>query len=445
MSAVSQATEADKNSASVAVFQEFLAPGVVAEDVEALWPLLQAQPVVSAFIALFRGGEEEVLARLLVLREIGTRTENDRLNPDAIRRHFVYLDPVKLETVLSRLRSHQLLRVADEDGCYELSDLGRNAVAAVSMLLRFSGEEDLELGFLTAQLAGMQATGTLTPEALSQLLSKLNELSWHFEDAIASGSEFRIASARGRLQANLQWIERGTDMMKTLLADPDLPFEAARVGQRIGLAQSRLARIDATFQRALNKIEAQRVTLGQSGVSSSNVAAWLRRQSMDTLAALATGSVHLCPNLLFMANGHELLDRAENILSEDPQADTQDISMPPEFAAPQAPTPEHEDLRMLEHFQHRLRALYEDERGEADLGSLLTGGGFAPASYRFSLLALLSDQEETASGPIAEFMRQPLKMDLTGEVIAHGQDDIAALSEGRVFDYRRTPASLPTE
>src|SRR5690606_12593765 len=205
-----------------------------------------------AFITLFRGSEAEVLMRLLVLREIGRESDAPRWSPDALRARFTYLEPVKLETVLKRLRDNALLAFAD-DGLYHLSDIGRNAVAALAMLLRFSEEEDAELGFLTAQLAGLQAVGSITPEALGHLLSKLNDLTWHFEEAIASGSEFNIVGARRRLSANEKWLAPGTEILHELLADPDVPFEVAHVAQRIGLAQSRLARADASFQRALNK------------------------------------------------------------------------------------------------------------------------------------------------------------------------------------------------
>ena len=54
---------------------EFLAPGLVAEDIPPLFPLLAARPLIGAMIALFRGGDEEVLIRLMVLREVGLRAD----------------------------------------------------------------------------------------------------------------------------------------------------------------------------------------------------------------------------------------------------------------------------------------------------------------------------------------------------------------------------------
>lgn len=417
---------------------DFLAPGVAADDVPELAPLAAARPLIDAFITLFRGSEAEVMLRLLVLREIGQEAEAPRWSPDALRARFTYLDPVKLETVLKRLRDNQLLAYAD-DGNYHLSDLGRNAVAAIAMLLRFSAEEDAELGFLTAQLAGLQAVGSVTPEALGHLLSKLNDLTWHFEEAIASGSEFQILGARRRLSANERWLGRGTEILKGLLADPEVDFEIARIAQRIGLAQSKLARADASFQRALNKIEAQRVTLGASGISSSDVAAWLRGLDAATFAAFAEGALLVVPELPLLAGGHELIDRAESVLSDEVRARETDTALPPPDAAAVNAAPEQDDLALLEHFARRLDTLPDS----APLHSVVAGGGFAPASYRLSLLALLADGESAgpADGPVGEFMRLPVDVHFGDTLVPVGEDEIAAMSEGRVIPRPEAPAA----
>jgi len=421
---------------------EFLAPGVSADEVPELAALTAARPLVEAFITLFRGTEAEVLMRLLVLREIGRDTDAPRWTPEALRARFTYLDPVKLETVLKRLRDNALLSFA-ADGHYHLSDIGRNAVAALAMLLRFSEEEDVELGFLTAQLAGLQAVGGLTQDALGHLLGKLNELTWHFEEAIASGSEFHIIAARRRLSANEKWLARGTEILRKLLADPEVPFEVAQVAQRIGLAQSRLARADASFQRALNKIEAQRVTLGASGISSSDVSAWLRTLDAATLAAFADGALALVPEIPLLAGGHELLDRAEAVLSEEVRAQETDATLPPAEATEIGTAPETEDLALLQHFAARLGQLSQPAR----LAEVVAGGGFAPAAYRLSLLALLADGEHDhayagpTAGPVGEFMRLPLDVLFGDTLETIDADEIALISTGRVAPRGRAPAA----
>ncbi len=417
---------------------DFLAPGVDADEIPELAGLSAARPLLDAFITLFRGSEAEVLMRLLVLREIGRESDAPRWSPEALRARFTYLDPVKLETVLKRLRDNALLAFAD-DGLYHLSDIGRNAVAALAMLLRFTEEEDAELGFLTAQLAGLQAVGSLNPEALGHLLSKLNDLTWHFEEAIASGSEFNIVAARRRLSANEKWLARGTEILTALLADPEVPFDVARVAQRIGLAQSRLARADASFQRALNKIEAQRVTLGASGISSSDVSAWLRTLNANRLAAFADDALAPVPEIPLLAGGHELLDRAEGVLCDEVRAQEVDAALPPPDAAEVNAAPETEDLALLQHFARRLGAVSQPAR----LADVVAGGGFAPASYRLSLLALLADGESAgpADGPVGEFMRLPLDV-LFGDTLEPvDEDEIALISAGRVTPRGAAPAT----
>ena len=322
---------------------EFLSPGVAPDDVPALWSLVRSRELINTFITLFRGGEEEVFVRLHVLREVSARADHPRWLPEELRRHFSYIDPIKLETVLGRLRGNGLL-VYGEDGAYQFSDAGRNAVAAMAVLLRFGENEDSELGFLTTQLAGMQATGTVTPEVLQHLLAKLNALTASFEEAIASGSEFRILDARSRLSGNVRWLEKGTAILRSLLGEEEISPETSRIAHSIGLAQSRLARVDAAFQRALNKIEAQRVTLGASGVSSSDAIAWLRGLDTRRIATLAEGALGAGPQTQFVAGGHELLDRAESALSEEVRQMEANTTLPVAEQAPQNETPSTEDL-----------------------------------------------------------------------------------------------------
>ena len=413
---------------------DYLAPGYAVDDVPELSALAAAQPVIDTFISLFRGSEAEVLLRLLVLREVGHDVDHPRWSPDALRRRFAYLDPVKLETTLKRLRESGLISYAD-DGLYHLSDAGRNAVAALGMLLRFGESEDAELGFLTAQLAGLQATDSVNAEALGHLLSKLNDLTLHFEEAIASGSEFRIVESRRRLSANGKWLDRGTDILRSLLSDADAPFDVARIAQRIGLAQSRLARVDAAFQRALNKIETQRVTLGSSGISSSDVTAWLGQQSMDALAAMAFDAITDTPHIPLLAGGHELLDRAETALCDLLRGEADDTTLPAADDTPTALAPEEEDLRLLTHFAGRLGAI---DTEPATLHDAVSGGNFGHAAYRLSLLALLADSQDSApaDGPIGAFMRLPLKVDFDTTLVDVGHDEIARISAGSIRRLR---------
>ena len=89
-----------------------------------------------------------------------------------------------------------------------------------------------------------------------------------------------------------------------------------------------------------------------------------------------------------------------------------------------------EDLRLLEHFTHRLEALPAPQ----PLQHVVAGGGFAPASYRLSLLALLADGAEAGpeDGPVGSFMRLPVDVEFGDTLAPVGADEIAAITLGEV-------------
>lgn len=79
---------------------EFLAPGLIAEDIPPLFPLLAARPLIGALIALFRGGDDEVLIRLMVLREVGLRADAPEWTPRESASASVAIRPVILKPFL---------------------------------------------------------------------------------------------------------------------------------------------------------------------------------------------------------------------------------------------------------------------------------------------------------------------------------------------------------
>ena len=113
-------SERDANSLA-----EFFAPGIVPNDVEQFFPLFQAKPLIGAMIALFRGGDEEVLVRLVILREIGLRADSPDWSPRELETYFAFFASAKLNTVLGRLREHELLLWDAERRVYRLSTAGR--------------------------------------------------------------------------------------------------------------------------------------------------------------------------------------------------------------------------------------------------------------------------------------------------------------------------------
>lgn len=402
---------------------EFLAPGLLAEDIPPLFPLLAARPLVGALIALFRGGDDEVLIRLMVLREIGLRADAPEWTPRELETHFAYLSQTKLNTVLARLREHALLLWDSERRIYQLSAEGRMVLSALANLLAFNTEQDGELGFLAAQVAAGAAVGKLAPEALSHLLARLGELEEEFALAVASGSEFRLRAAQSRLASVQQWLDRANAVMKNL-ADAGLDDDSWRLAQSIGQRQSRLLRMASVFQRELAAIARQQVHLSQGGLSTSELAAWLKTRSFDQLAAFADGRLATTPECSFVLPDVMLDNTEEFIAREQPNRRTSAMPAPAEIEytrdVPLEPPRELVELtRMLAGLT-----------SSASVADTVVGGSFGSASYRLSLLALIG---ETNIGPeLAPLADLPLTLQWGDEMEAVGRGEVARISAGRI-------------
>lgn len=407
---------------------EYFRSGVEPEDIPALFPLLRAKEALAAFTALFRGSDDDVLVRLLVLREIGQRGEQPLWTPQELNAHFAYLDAVKLKTVLHRLRDTDLLVWNPENSLYQISPHGRMALSALSMLLRFADEDGGEIGYITSQLAAGQSLGKVADEDLHHLLSRLIELEDEFNRAVLSSSELRIRRAEKKLSSVLSWVEKGTGIMKIIAADPDLDPPTHRAAQKIGQVQSRMLRMSSVFQRTLNQLERQKIHLGQSGLSTSDIHGWLRGLDQDALSSLQHGTLTL-PARLGCLLGDIALDIAEFELLERLREAEADQTLPPPHDAPRAdamPTTE-EDLTRLMAFLGNLQQI----ETVTPLHELIPAQDFAVSSYRLSLASLLGDPEsEAIDGAVADLARLPLTLKLTGEQVQVGRHGVAAMSVG---------------
>lgn len=415
-----------------ALLKEFFRPGVETQDLPALLPLLRARPALDAFTALFRGGDEEVLVRLLVLREIGARGENPAWSTQELRAHFGYLDEVKLQTVLHRLREKSLLVWDAEASRYQMSPAGRMALSALSTLLQFTEEDGAEIGYITSQLAASQSLGKISDGDLQHLLSRLVELQEEFNRSVLSGSEHRIRKSEKKLGSVLTWVEKGTEILRELAADEDLDAACHRVAQRIGQVQSRMLKMSSVFQRTLNQLESQKVHLGRTGLSSSDINRWLRGLSVDRLCGLAGEGAFQNPTQPGFLLGDIALDVAEHELIDRVRAAAQDNSLPPVQEAPvsRALPAEREDLMLLGRFMKELGGL---GFSGAAVEETIPAEDFATTSYRLSLMALLGDPESgSLEGPVAELARLPLSLELTGDVVDVGRFEVAQMSAGRL-------------
>lgn len=408
---------------------EFLAPGVVAHDLPELYPLLAAKPLLAAFTALFHGGEDAVIARLLVLREIGARAEAPQWTPAELEARFAYIDAVKLDTILKRLREHTLLVWDGERRHYQLATTGRMALAALDQLLKFSAEDDAELGYITSQIAAGAATGRVSAEVLRHLLARLTELEGEFEQAVGSGSEYQLKLAQDKLASVWQWMEKGNEVVRGLSSDGLTDDTAWRLAQEIGARQSRIMRMTGVFQRELSKIARQQVHLSQGGLTTSDLAAWLRGQSAGQLAGLLPGMARIVPETVFVLPD-VMLDVAEYELLERERHAVKTSHMP----APAAAEETHEYTITTPPDLARFTALLGNLATPTRVADVVVGGDYRTAAYRFSLLPLIG--EPIADPELAAFAELAVDMywdtsdpaDTTLEIV--NRNEVAAISAG---------------
>jgi tellurite resistance protein len=414
-------------SDSLASLSEIFQPGFDARELGPLAALLRARPYLGALITLFRGGEEEVLLRLLLLREIGARAEAPRWSPQELDAHFAYVQPAKLNTVLLRFRKEGLLNWESDTGLYSLSETGRVALAAIATLLQFADGE-AELGYLTAQVAAGQALGQVSAESLQHLLARLTELHADFEVALESQSEHQIGVARAKLDSVWRWVEKGTEVIREVLKDDANDRYVLQVAQAIASAQGRMLQMTGVFQRRSAELAAQRVHLGQSGLTSAHVADWLRGQSQEQLAELGRDLLEFHPDPLF-AVSDILLDVAEHELLEREHVAEEAAALPASALATAVSELEAERFLLAEALHAQLR----DLRTEAPLHAAVLADDYPETAYRLSLLSLLGDAEAALPGSVlADLVRLPLVFEVEAEVDALDHPEVAALSRGRL-------------
>jgi len=137
-------TEQEHHDSLQAHFQ----PNISADEIEQVFHLKRAQPLLQVFTALFHGGFDGVLVRLLVLRELASDAATSAYTRADINTKLAYLLPESLETVLLRLRSNQLLAWDAQQGVYRVTPMARNVLSAIDSLLGLGQTEDeAEMGF----------------------------------------------------------------------------------------------------------------------------------------------------------------------------------------------------------------------------------------------------------------------------------------------------------
>lgn len=413
-------------------------PGIAPDEIEQVFHLKRAQPMLSAFTALFHGSQDGVLVRLLVLRELAADTGSTAFSRSDINQKLAYLIPESLETVLNRLRSHGLLAWDGPAAVYRITPLARNVLSALDTLIALAQpdeEDDAEMEFLLSQVAGAQAVGGVTAPQLRHLLGRLIELTEEFRDAIASGSEFRLRTSQAKWHMACDWVEKGSDILRAITSDERADAATHKAAQAIGRAQSALLNMQGMFSRALNQIERQRVHLGQSGLSTTDVKRWLLAH--DDLASLAADAIDR-PVVPLFGTPAEMIDVAETELLTERAIVVGPKGLPNGEDAPltindnPAMQAELNDwINKLADFANLGNFPEFSESGpkKVQLHESLLPAGFALASYRASLLPLLGDASEASlQGATAELARLPIHFETSDRMVELDDPEVAAMS-----------------
>jgi DNA-binding HxlR family transcriptional regulator len=404
-----------------------LVPGIDPEDIAPLWLLQSKLPVLEAFMTLFRGSMTDSVVRLLILGEMGRRGQAPEWTFAELRQTFAYLTPSPLESALRRLRGGGLLRYDAIESAYVLTPAGLRVYGAVAALFQLSEEDDL--GWITGVVRASYELGTLTPEVLSHLLYRLRRLETELQQAVEALSEPRILHARERLTSIWSWIERGSAMIAQIVQDSALDRELHRVAQQIGRAQSRLLRMTTVFQRVLNDIDRQRVHLGATGLSTSDLVFFLRQCTLDDLGRLiAPHLAHpvrplfLLTDLITDQAEYELLQRKRHVVEwcDLPEAQDSPVS-PPQRAA------EFPELGRL------VTQLQGETRPTVPLTEVVPWGSFEESAYRLSMLSLLGDSEAAESGGlVARLASLPYTLAIEAEEAVVERAGVARMNAGHL-------------
>ncbi|UXH76380.1 hypothetical protein [Roseateles amylovorans] len=389
-------------------FEDYFREGQLPQDSLLWWQLERNESLLTAQRALFHGPASLVRLRVWVFIELMSLPQS-RLARDDLNRHFHVLRDEALELVLKRLRDGHLLAWDPSNQHYSVTPLAQQLMALVSPLTQ-GLDQDADLAGLLANVAGAQQLGTLEPAQLQHLLAQLSRLYNEFADAIASGSEFHLRRARMRFERALKLVEKASEALSAIIQQAQTEGNARleRLARELGLAQARLLAMASQFNRALQQADRQRVTLGSTGITTTDVRRWL--QDVPFLENLALGALSRPVHPVFVAQ-HELLDSCEAEFERDrPKPPTPE----PLPTGLQAPTGELA-VMSLPPEMGQLQALLGRWGGDGvqtnDLRPAVLGGSYARAAYRAQLLPLLGDpQAQHLAGATGDMARQPWRV-----------------------------------
>ncbi len=439
------------DEASGALF-DFFRDTDAATDDPLLWRIAREQELSQALSGLFHGPAALVQLRLWAFLQLARQGES-QLPRERIDELFHALRPEALDTVLKRFRDVGLLAWDDSLRAYALPPLAQRVAGLLAPLA--SGDaagqdaEGGELAALLGQVVGANQLGALDAGQLQMLQAQLTRLHGEFADAIASGSEFRLRAARQRYDRAALLIDRASDAITAIIGHAHGHIAMERAARALGQAQSRLLAMASQFNRALQQVDRQRVTLGTTGITSTDVKRWLQTLRhpaalLDTALAMPVGLCALAP--------HELLDVTEAEFERDRPTQGPAEDLPGAQEAPAGTLAAVALPRELGDLSDLLAAwTLEAPDGEAagaprDVATALLGAEpdsarYAQVAYKAQLLPLLGDpQAGVLPGATGALARQPWRVEWEAAIQALDHPQVELVSRGRLV-----PADTPPD
>lgn len=428
-----------QESVEPARFEDLFRDPLYAQEQALVHALAQKQSTVDALRGLFNGGAALVRLRLWCFLELVAQPQA-RLSREDVNQLFHAVLPEALDAALKRLRDLGLLVWDATAQDYHLSPLAQQ-VQALLAPLGSAPQLDEELSGLLAQVSGAQQLGLLDANQLQHLHAQLARLHDEFAEAIASGSEARLRQAQPRFDRALALVDKAGQALTAIIREPHDHVRLERVARALGQDQARLLSMASQFTRALQQADRQRVTLGSTGLTSSDVRDWL--QGHPALHELLGEALSVGVQPIFVSQ-HDLVDVAEGEFERDRPEAQRDAGLPPPSQA-QAGTldilslpPELGQLiDLLEGWQ--APAEPGEEAPARQLGDAVLGGRFAHAAYRMQLLPLMGDAQAMAlKSQTGQLARSPWQVRLTPRLLPTQDPQVAFISEGQL-----SPADAP--
>lgn len=437
------------DSAFVDYFRD---PDAVADSALA-WQLDGNAGLQEALRLLFQGGSTLVRLRLWALFTL-VGQGSAFLGRDALDQLFYALRPEVLDAVIKRLREASLLTWEDSQRQYGLTPLAQQVASVLAPLAQPAEDE---LAGLLSQVVGADQLGTLQGNQVHMLQAQLVRLHHEFSDAIASGSEFRLREARKRYDRAARLIDRASSTITTIISNARGERSLEQAARALGLAQSRLLAMASQFNRALQQVDRQRVTLGTTGITSTDVKRWLQTQT--ALDALLEAALHT-PVALSVLSAHEVLDVTEAEFERDRPQASQDEPLPAaqpavagDLTAVALPQELGDFSALLAQWSVAATSAESDAPVQHPVHEAVwaAGGGdeaharYAQVAYKTQLLPLLGDaQAKDLPGATGALARQNWRVQWHNQLLAVDHPALTHFSSGHL-EVATVPAAAAAQ